>query len=275
LGNKTEASAQAPGRGRRSIYPVLFRIGQVTVYTYGIVVAVALLLAALVAGRLVRSHGLPRSFTAELALAGIVGGFLGARAYWIVQHWGATQHDLVHYLLSGSGFTWYGGLAGGLIFVVVLSLVRKVPLGLMANIIAPATALGYGVGRIACQLAGDGNYGRPSDLPWAMAYPNGMVPTTVPVQPTPVYETLAMLLIFWFLCRLARREQPHWYVFAWFLLLSGAERLLIEFLRLNPPFALGLTAPQWIALAGMTIGITLIARQRGKAVGAVLARASQ
>jgi phosphatidylglycerol---prolipoprotein diacylglyceryl transferase len=245
-----------------------------TFYTYGLVVMIALTLAALVARRLVRAHGLPRSFTAELSLAGIVGGFAGARVYWIVQHWGTTSRDLLHYLVSGSGFTWYGGLIGGLAFVVVLSLVRKVPLGLVANIIAPATALGYGVGRIACQLAGDGTYGRPSDLPWAMAYPHGMVPTTVPVQPTPVYETLAMLLIFWFLYRLARREQPHWYVFAWFLLLSGTERLLIEFLRLNPPFALGLTAPQWIALAGMTIGITVIALQRGKATVSLLARAS-
>jgi phosphatidylglycerol---prolipoprotein diacylglyceryl transferase len=246
------------------VYPVLFRIGNMTFYTYGLVVMIALTLAALVARRLVLAHGLPRRFTAELAVAGIVGGFLGARVYWIVQHWGTTRHDLSHYVFSGSGFTWYGGLIGGLIFVVVLSLVRKVPLGLVANIIAPATALGYGVGRIACQLAGDGTYGRPSDLPWAMAYPRGMVPTTVQVQPTPVYETVAMLLIFWFLYRLAGREQPRWYVFAWFLVLSGAERLLIEFLRLNPTFALGLTAPQWIALAGMTIGITVIALQRGK-----------
>jgi phosphatidylglycerol:prolipoprotein diacylglycerol transferase len=221
---------------------------------------IALFLAALVARRLVRSQGLPAAFAIELAIAGTVGGFLGARVYWVVQHWGMTSHDLLHFMLSSSGFTWYGGLIGGLVFVVVLSLVRRVRLGVMANIIAPAVALGYAVGRIACQLAGDGNYGRPSRLPWAMAYPHGTVPTSVPVQPTPVYETLAMLLVFWFLYRLARRAQPDWYVFAWFLVLSGAERFLIEFLRLNPPLALGLTAPQWIAMSGMVIGATLIAR---------------
>ena len=132
---------------------------------------------------------------------------------------------------------------------------------------APAVALGYGVARIGCLLAGDGTYGRASDLPWAMAFPRGVVPTTVRVQPTALYETLAMLIVFAVLYRMARRPQPGWHVFAWFLLLSGAERFGVEFLRVNTPWVLGLTPPQWFALSGILIGMSVLLAQRVRGRG--------
>lgn len=240
------------------MYPVLFSLGGITIYTYGVVVALALVAAGYVIHRLLRHRGLPGAFANELLIAAAVGGFMGARAYWLVQHWDVARTDLVHHALAGAGFTWYGGLIGGFLAVAVWSRLRHIPLGLTANVMAPAIALGYAVGRIACQFAGDGTYGKPSDLPWAMAYPHGMVPTAVRVQPTPVYETLVMLAVFWVLYRLARKSQPGWLVFAWFLVLSGSERLAIEFLRLNPTWVLGLTAPQWIAIGGIAVGATLL-----------------
>src|SRR5882762_5428792 len=95
-------------------------------------------------------------------------------------------------------------------------------------------AMGYAIGRIGCQISGDGDYGKPSSLPWAMGYPHGTVPTPagVKVQPTPIYETLAMGLAAWALWRLRDRFRPG-ALFAFYLVAGGLERLLVEFVRRN------------------------------------------
>ena len=133
----------------------------------------------------------------------------------------------------------------------------------MANAVAPSLAAGYAIGRVGCQLAGDGDYGRVSHFKnWllAEAYPHGTVPTPpgVKVFPTPIYEILLMAPIVWVLYRMARKGQPGWYVFGWFLVLSGVERFAIEFIRRNPVIALGLRAPQWIALASVIVGAIVV-----------------
>ncbi len=170
----------------------------------------------------------------SLAVAAAVGGVVGARVYWFFEHVGdASLTDS----FSGAGFTWYGGVLGAA---------------------APALALGYGIGRIACQLAGDGTYGVASDLPWAMSYPHGEVPTTERVHPTPVYETLASLVIFALLWRL-RSRMPPLRLFGLYLVLAGGERLLVEFIRRNEEVVFGLTQPQLFALAMLAAGAMLLA----------------
>jgi phosphatidylglycerol:prolipoprotein diacylglycerol transferase len=241
------------------MYPILFKGGGFTLYSYGAMAVIAVILAGVVVQRLSRRHGLPQGSAIGLTIAAVVGGLVGARLYWVAEHWHLVQGDLLR-AVSGGGLAWYGGLLGGVLAVIVLARLRRLPLGQTANVMAPAVTLGYAVARIGCQLAGDGTYGQPSDLPWAMAYPRGLVPTTVPVQPTPVYEALAMLSVFALLYGVARRPRPDWYVFAWFLVLSGGERVAIEVLRLNAIWALGLTAPQWFALLGMTVGVALLLR---------------
>lgn len=253
-----------------NVYPILLRVGGFTLYSYGVFVVLAVVAGGYVARRLLKHLGLDPDLAIELAGAAALGGFAGARLYWLVEHWSEVRGDVLHHAIAGAGFTWYGGLLGGVAAVIAVASFRRVPLGIVANVMAPAVALGYGVGRIACQLAGDGTYGRPSDLPWAMSYPHGAVPTTIRVQPTPVYETLSMVVVFLILYRLARRPQPGWYVFAWFLVLSGIERFAIEFLRRNPVWVAGLTPPQWFALASVAIGafVLLAMRVRRARVGA-------
>lgn len=242
--------------------PVLFTIAGHEFYSFGLMAALALLVPGLtLVPVLLRRRGVPGWFATELIVAAAVGGFVGARVYYLAEHWPALRHDLAGALLSGSGFTWYGGLAGGFLAVVGWTLVRHVPLDVVANAMAPATAMGYAIGRIGCQLAGDGDYGRPSDLPWAMAYPHGTVPTPpgVTVHPTPLYEAAAMALATWVLWRLASRGgRSGWWTFGWFLALSGVERLLVEFVRRNPQWLAGLTQPQWLALASIAIGAALV-----------------
>ena len=122
-------------------------------------------------------------------------------------------------------------------------------------------SLAYGIGRLGCFLAGDGTYGRPTDLPWGMAFPNGVVPTDVPVHPTPLYEAAAAVLMVAVLLPIGRRWAPT-RVFGAYLVLSGLARLAVEFVRVNDPVLAGLTQPQLWALGSIAVGGALIARGR-------------
>ena len=133
----------------------------------------------------------------------------------------------------------------------------------MLDVAAVPLAAGYAIGRIGCQLAGDGDYGIPWDGPWAMAYPNGTVPTTEEVHPTPVYETITMLLVAALLWRWRHRWRPGT-LFALYLILAGAERFLVEFVRRNDDVLLGLTQPQLFS-------IVMIGRRRRSGSGSCAA----
>jgi phosphatidylglycerol:prolipoprotein diacylglycerol transferase len=232
------------------VRPELFTIGPFTLYALGAMIGLSLVAAWWVVRRMLDEHG--RDGGAALWLTGgaAVGGLVGARVYYLVQHAGDPGNEV----LSGSGLTWYGGLLGG------VALWLRLPLGEVANAAAPALALGYAIGRIGCQLAGDGDYGVASDLPWAMSYPDGTVPTTERVHPTPVYETLAMLLVFAVLWRLRHRFDRPWALFGLYAVLAGAERFLVEFVRRNDEVWLGLTAAQLTSLALIAVGALILSR---------------
>ena len=241
--------------------PELFTIGDFTVYSFGLMAALALIVPGLVVVLpLLRRRGVNTDFAFELIVAGGIGGFVGARLYYLAEHWSDVRDDLWGHLISGIGFTWYGGLIGGFVAVAVWCLIRRVPLGIVANTMGPAVALGYTIGRVGCQLAGDGDYGKPSDLPWAMGYPDGTVPTPpgVTVHPTPIYEIIMMAPIIWVLWRLANTDHSGWWTFGWMLVLTGVERFVVEFVRRNEVVALGLTQPQYVAIISMAIGAALV-----------------
>jgi phosphatidylglycerol:prolipoprotein diacylglycerol transferase len=223
---------------------------------------------ALVARRL-RELGRPIDWAYEITFAALVGGVIGARAYYVIQHYDEVKHDLLGSVFSGSGLVWYGGAIGGAIGVIGWMRWRGVLELRMFDMCATALALGYAIGRIGCQVSGDGDYGIRSSLPWAMGYPHGTVPTPpgVKVQPTPIYETVTMCLLAWGLWQLRDRVRPG-VVFALYLLLSGLERLLVEFIRRNAEVFAGLTAPQLESIALMVIGtvwLWLMTRRRGVA----------
>jgi phosphatidylglycerol:prolipoprotein diacylglycerol transferase len=155
----------------------------------------------------------------------------------------------------------YGGLLGGAIAVLIWALWRGVLDPKTFDVAAVPLAAAYAIGRIGCQLAGDGDYGKPWDGPWAMAYPDGTVPTTDEVHPTPVYETLTMGLVALFLWRRRHSMRPGG-LFALYLVLAGAERFLVEFLRRNERVVAGLTVPQLIALAMVAAGTIWLVRMR-------------
>jgi phosphatidylglycerol:prolipoprotein diacylglycerol transferase len=242
--------------------PILFQFGDFRFYSFGLMAALALIVPGVTVVRaLVRRRGVPAEFAYELIVAAGVGGFVVARIYYLIENYALIKTDFWGAAFGSVGFVWYGGLIGGFLGVVGWTLVRRHPLDVIANAMAPATALGYLIGRIGCQLAGDGDYGKPSDLPWAMGYPEGTVPTPpgVTVHPTPIYEIVVMAFVVWILWRLATRyDKSGWWTFGWFLVLSGIERFLVEFVRINPVWFGGLTQPQWVSIVSLVIGVALI-----------------
>jgi phosphatidylglycerol:prolipoprotein diacylglycerol transferase len=237
-------------------------LGPLTLQTFGICFALGFLAAgALIARRLVEI-GKPRDWAYEIAFAALVGGLIGARIDYVLQNWDRASDDLLGTLFGGTGLVWLGGVIGGAIAVLLWARWRGFLEPRMFDLAAPALALGNAIGRVGCQLSGDGDYGRATDMPWGMAYPEGTVRTLQEVHPTPIFETLAMGLIALALWQLRDRVRPGG-LFALYLVLAGFERLLIEFIRRNDDFLIGLTEAQVISVAMILGGAYWIGRLRG------------
>jgi phosphatidylglycerol:prolipoprotein diacylglycerol transferase len=239
------------------VLPVLFSFLGIQIQSYGVSKALAALVGAYLLGRAFQQIGYDKERGHSVVLWATVWGFVGAKIYYLVTNW---QHFEWH-MLGGSGFTWYGGLIGGTLAVVVITRRHKLSLGKVAGAMAMPLSVAYGIGRIGCFLAGDGTYGKPTTLPWGMAFPNGVVPTDMPVYPTPLYEAIAAFAIAGILWALGRRWRPV-PVFGSYLVLSGLSRLLVEFLRINDQVLLGLTEAQLFAIASMIVGAVLILRDK-------------
>ena len=236
-------------------------LGPITLQSFGICFAAGFLAAAVVLSRRLREIGRPPDWSYEIIFAGLIGGLIGSRVDYLIQNWDKVSHDLLGNLFSGSGLVWFGGALGGTIGVVLWARWRGW-LGLqMLDAVAVPLTLGYAIGRIGCQVSGDGDYGTKTDLPWGMPYPHGTVPTTNDVHPTPIYETLAMGLIALLLWQLRDRFRPG-VLFGLYLVLSGLERLLVEFIRRNKDVVVGLTLPQLISLVLIAGGAALVVALR-------------
>ncbi|GAG24155.1 unnamed protein product, partial [marine sediment metagenome] len=153
----------------------------------------------------------------------------------------------------GAGLVFFGGLVGGILAVTLLLRRKKMGWLSTADTLAPYLILGYAVGRMGCFLAGC-CHGVPSQLPWAIAFPNGAEPTTIPVHPTQLYEIIMGLAIFGFLYRFRSRARFTGQTFSLYLILAGTERFFIEFIRTNERYALGLTGAQFVGIIVIVIG---------------------
>lgn len=249
-----------PGASLRLVQPEI-HLGPLALKTFGLCFALGFMAAGAVLARRFRELGKPADWAYEMIFAALVGGVVGARLDYLVQNWSKVSHDLVGNVFSGSGLVWYGGAAGGAIGVLLWAR-RRDWLGLvLLDVASVPLALGYAIGRIGCQVSGDGDYGIASNLPWAMAYPKGTVPTTHEVHPTPVYETLAMGLVAVLLWRWRDRFRPGG-LFGLYLVLAGVERLLVEFIRRNHHVVAGLTLPQLLSLVMIAGGAALLSSLR-------------
>jgi phosphatidylglycerol:prolipoprotein diacylglycerol transferase len=249
-------------------------LGPLTLQSFGLMMGLGFVVAGVFAAKRLKEIGRPVDWAYEMVFAALVGGIVGARAWSVIEHWDEAKDDLLGSIFSGSGLVFYGGLLGGALCVLGWAKWRGVLDLKTLDIAAVPLAAAYAIGRIGCQLAGDGDYGKAWNGPWAMSYPDGTVPTTDDVHPTPVYETLTMGLVAWFLWR-RRDSMPPGGLFALYLVLAGAERFLVEFLRRNERVVAGLTVAQLIALAMVAAGGAWLLLLRQRSSGGVPAAAAR
>jgi phosphatidylglycerol:prolipoprotein diacylglycerol transferase len=262
-----------------AVIPFL-HLGPLTVPTFGLMVATAMVCAYFLLRADIFRRGLASDENSAAAVAEAfiafpcLAGIAGAKLYHELQSPGEFFAHPLQQIFSQYGFAWFGGLLAGFAAYAWLAWMRKIPFLEMLDAGSPAAALGYGVGRLGCLLSGDGDYGIPTSLPWGMSFPHGLVPTTERVHPTPIYELLAACLIAWWLWRYGAKQitarsavpnspaEPRGTVFAAYLVLTGAERFLVEFIRINPRSFLGMSNAQAAALVSMIVGAAIWWRLR-------------
>jgi phosphatidylglycerol---prolipoprotein diacylglyceryl transferase len=233
------------------LYPNLFTIGDFAITSFGLMMFLSFLTAAWVTGGQLRRYGLPKELAWDMLAWCALGGILGAKLYYLALHWQALLANPVAEVLSRGGLVWYGGLIGGVIAYYLQVRARKLPVATMYDATAPALALAYVVGRFGCFLVGD-DYGRYTDGPLGIAFPQGAPPSTagilrsmgetvpahiadatvVAVHPTQLYEMVLAGIMFVILWKLgAKAWLRAGQLFAAYMVLYGVERFGIEFVR--------------------------------------------
>src|SRR5262245_22759642 len=255
--------------------PVLLHIGPFTLGSYAVALGLAFLLGGWVLGRELERRGLEAERAGPMTLLAALAGVGGATLLALLEDWLAGRADVTTLLRQVLGMTWYGGFVAGAAALYGYSRWHRLPFRPVLDASAPALMLGYGIGRLGCHFAGDGDYGMPTSLPWgvsyaagvnppsrafasiseiASAYPGGVVPDDIPCHPVPVYECVVALAAFGLLSLLSRRPPRDGSLFSTYLVIAGGARFAFEALRLNPPLLWGLTEAPLNAIALVMVG---------------------
>jgi len=240
------------------MFPFLFRIGTFELTSFGAMMAVAALVGVWIFRRELRRSTLPET-AVDAAVAGILGGLAGAKLLWVSEH--LHEEPVAQLLFSRGGLSWFGGLVGGIGAGLAVMRARRLPIVSVLAAATPALAIGHAIGRIGCFLVGD-DYGRPSRLPWAVAFPRGLPPTTARVHPTQLYEAALLIPVAWMLFRWRRAGADDRFVLGCYLIITSVLRFLIEFIRVNERVAIGLTVAQLACLGLVIVGLWLVSSTR-------------
>ncbi|MBT4499886.1 MAG: prolipoprotein diacylglyceryl transferase [Gemmatimonadetes bacterium] len=237
--------------------PYVLELGPITIASFGLMVAFGFLSALFFLKKELERKGIDPELGSSLITTAMIGGLVGSKLYFVIFETppGMTWGDTFGAIFSGAGLTWYGGFVVAAAAIVWMIKRSGAPVLQVADAAGICLAIGYAVGRIGCQLAGDGDYGIPTDLPWAMAYPDGVVPTFEKVHPTPVYETLSHLGIFGLLWATRLRLQTPGLSFCLYLVLAGTARFLVEFIRINQKVLWGLSDAQLLSVVMIVVGL--------------------
>jgi phosphatidylglycerol---prolipoprotein diacylglyceryl transferase len=254
--------------------PVLLRIGPITIYSYGLMMALGFIVGDFILGRECRRRGFAPELANSVVVWGAIGGIIGARLYDVFDNLTDYMAHPWSIIFSGAGFVWYGGFIGGVIATWLVARYYKISFLTLTDMCAPALVAGQAFGRMGCQLSGDGDWGLPSKLPWAMAYPRAIVGWNsqtvltldrhgdlvsgffpgVHVHPAPIYEAVLYAAIFCVLWSWRKRIGTEGGMLYLYLILVGLARFLVEFVRINPRVFIGLTEAQLISVAMIITG---------------------
>jgi phosphatidylglycerol:prolipoprotein diacylglycerol transferase len=246
--------------------PDTLHIGPIPIHIFGLCLAAAFLAAGQVLGLELKRKGYDGDVASSAMIWAAIGSLVGARLWIVVEDWSSFVRDPIEFLITGSGFVFYGGLVGGALAVSWVFRRAGIPWLQGADAAAPAIVIGQAIGRIGCQLSGDGDWGTVTTVPWGMAYPHAVVgwpyEPGIYVHPTPIYECLAYLAVFGFLWWKRREPAADGTIFYWYLVLASGARFLVEFLRINPPVLFDLSAAQVMSLVLTALGGAALVSQR-------------
>lgn len=266
--------------------------------------AIAFLTANYFFAQEVKRRKWDESHVTKITMIALFGGVAGAKLFSIFEEWSTFIDHPIKTAFSASGLTFYGGFIIAALGVLIYLRRKKLSFFAFADMITPVVFLAYGIGRIGCQLAGDGDYGIPTKLPWGAYYSHGtakptyvlpdyfarypeekivwqfdslkVIPAGVdgmgqpynrfdevtPCHPTPVYETIAAFACFLLLwSRRKKYELQTGKLFGLTIIFMGIERLLVEFLRINPLY-LSLSMAQWISIGLIASGSYIFFRKK-------------
>ncbi len=276
------------------MYPIFFRLpewfpflGGEPITSFGVMMLLSFLTGGYVLRAGMARVGEDPDKAWDIVFMAVVGGIGGAKLYYVLLNYPLLVQEGIGFLFGRGGLVWYGGFLGATALVIWEIKRKKLPLGTMADLVAPALALAYAVGRVGCFLVGD-DWGRPTASWVGMAFPQGTPPTSVmrierdfgitvdpalieqygqivPVHPTQLYEVGMSTLIFFVLWRLkGHGHTPGWLFMLW-LILAGAERFIVEFFRAKDDRFFGvLTLAQMISIAIAVVGFVGMQRTRAR-----------
>ncbi len=256
------------------MYPILFQFGSFTISSFGVMMVIAFLLGNYLLRIDVVAEGYDAIIADDIIFRAGIGGILGAKFYYLIENIPTGQaanniNGLINIIAGiftlngeriafgiqnfGAGLVFLGGLVGGMAAVSWYIYRKNLNWFKIADLAAPFLVLGHGIGRIGCFLVGD-DYGIPTNLPWAIAFPNGLPPTNIAVHPTQLYEMSAYFIIFFYLRYRKRNQTFSGEIIFEYLFLGGLSRFMVEFIRTNTKYIFGLSGAQYLSILMMTIG---------------------
>ena len=227
--------------------------------TFGLMLWVAAVAAAIVMDRAFRREHIEADAIGMVAVA-VVAGIVGAKLWHVLDTPEEFREMGWRVLWDSAGFAWFGGLVFGILALLIQGWRARIGALRILDLASAAAAIGYGVGRIGCLLSGDGDYGIPSNLPWAMGFPHGLDPTPpgVRVHPTPIYEFVVAMFIGWWLWARGSKPRPSGWIVGEYLIWTGLARFLVEFIRRNQPVLFGLSNAQLASVGSVVAGAALL-----------------
>ena len=285
------------------MYPEILRIGDFVISSYGLMMVIAFLTGNYLLRKDMIALGRDSEMADDLTFQAAFGGIFGAKLYYLIENIPGGRAlenlsglgDVISGIFTfnasliasgiqnfGSGMVFLGGFIGGMIAVTRYAKKHDITFFTVADWTAPYVVLGHGIGRIGCFLVGD-DYGRPTDLPWAIPFPNGLpvssvanlkymgveVDASLPYNqilachPTQIYEMIAYFTIFAYLRLIVKKSQEYdGQIIFEYLFLAGFARFVIEFIRLNPTYLFGLSGAQFISATMMVIGMIFMWKNR-------------